>query len=292
MPEKLSSRVYRRNITLLLNTGIIHRELTIYEEDKMLLKSRVAIITGGSRGMGRAIAIRFAEEGCSSVIADVLDKEAAQTVKEVSRKGKKALYVCCDVTDSRQVKAMVDKAIGEFKKIDIMVNCAGIGRPPQLISDISEAEYDRVVAVNMKGIFLCLQEIAPHMKANNYGKIINIASLAGVVPAAFSVHYAAAKAGALHLSKCFALEMAKYNVCVNAILPGMIRTDMTADFAPPGIPDLDKFMGEMAKGIPLGREGTTDDIASAALFLASDQSSYITGDAISVGGGMPGRGVP
>jgi NAD(P)-dependent dehydrogenase (short-subunit alcohol dehydrogenase family) len=292
MPEKLSSRVYRRNITLLLNTGIIHRELTIYEEDKMLLKSRVAIITGGSRGMGRAIAIRFAEEGCSSVIADVLDKEAAQTVKEVSRKGKKALYVRCDVTDSRQVKAMVDKAIGEFKKIDIMVNCAGIGRPPQLISDISEAEYDRVVAVNMKGIFLCLQEIAPHMKANNYGKIINIASLAGVVPAAFSVHYAAAKAGALHLSKCFALEMAKYNVCVNAILPGMIRTDMTADFAPPGIPDLDKFMGEMAKGIPLGREGTTDDIASAALFLASDQSSYITGDAISVGGGMPGRGVP
>jgi 3-oxoacyl-[acyl-carrier protein] reductase len=258
----------------------------------MLLKDRVAIITGGSRGMGRAIAVRFAEEGCSSVIADVLDKEAEQTVKEINQKGKEAISVRCDVTDSRQVKAMVDRAIGRFKKIDIMVNCAGIGKPPQLINDISEEEYDQVVAVNMKGIFLCLQAIAPHMKANNYGKIVNIASLAGIVPAAFSIHYAAAKAGALHLSNCFALEMAKYNVCVNAILPGMIRTDMTADFAPPGIHDLDKFMGEMAKGIPLGREGTTDDIASAALFLASDQSSYITGGSISVGGGMPGRGVP
>ena len=258
----------------------------------MLLKDRIAIITGGSRGMGKAIALRFAEEGCSSVIADLLDKEAERTIKEASQKGREAIYVRCDVTDSSQVKAMVDKAIDKFSKVDIMVNCAGIGKSPKLIGDVSEEEYDQVVAVNMKGIFLCLQAIAPHMKANNYGKIINIASLAGIVPAPFSIHYAAAKAGALHLSNCFALEMAKYNVCVNAILPGMIRTDMTADFAPPGIPDLDKFMGEMAKGIPLGREGTTDDIASAALFLASDQSSYVTGDSISVGGGMPGRGAP
>ena len=258
----------------------------------MLLKDRVAIITGGSRGMGRAIALRFAEEGCSSVIADLLDKEAEQTVKEVTQKGKKAIYVRCDVTNSNQVKAMVDEAVKKFKKVDIMVNCAGIGKPPKQIGDITEAEYDQVVAVNMKGIFLCLQAIAPHMKKNNYGKIVNIASLAGVVPSAFSIHYAAAKAGALHLSNSFALEMAKYNVCVNAILPGMIRTDMTADFAPPNIPDLDAFMGEMAKGIPLQREGTTDDIASTALFLASDESSYITGDRICVGGGMPWRGVP
>ena len=188
----------------------------------MLLSDRVAIITGGSRGMGRAIALRFAEEGCGSVIADVLDKDAEQTVKEVSQKGREAIYVRCDVTDSDQVKAMVDKAVSKFKKVDIMVNCAGIGKPPKLIADVSEEEYDQVVAVNMKGIFLCLQAIAPHMKKNNYGKIVNIASLAGVVPAAFAIHYAAAKAGALHLSNCFALEMAKYNVCVNAILPGMI----------------------------------------------------------------------
>jgi 3-oxoacyl-[acyl-carrier protein] reductase len=183
------------------------------------------------------------------------------------------------------VKDMVAAAIREFGKVDIMVNCAGIGRPPMLIYDISEEEYDRVVDINMKGIFLCCQAIAPHMKENNYGKIINISSQAGISPSPFAVHYSAAKAGALHISNCVALELAKYNVCVNAILPGMIRTDMTADFAPPGIKDLDEFMGHLAKGIPLQREGTTDDIASAALFLASEESSYITGDRIRVGGG-------
>lgn len=258
----------------------------------MLLKDKAAIITGGARGMGRAIALRFAAEGCSSVIADVLDKEGVQTVDDVKQAGREAIYVRCDVTNSAKVKEMVAKAIMKFKKVDIMVNCAGIGKPPKLINDISEEEYDQVVGVNMKAIFLCLQAIAPHMKENNYGKIINIASLAGISPAPFAIHYAAAKAGAKHLSDCFALEMAKYNVTCNAILPGMIRTDMTADFAPPMIKDLDAFMGELAKGIPMGREGTVDDIAAAALFLASDESSYITGDSIRVGGGMPNRGAP
>ena len=258
----------------------------------MLLKDRVAIITGGARGMGRAIALRFAKEGCSSVIVDLLDKDGEKTVADIKKVGKDAIYVRCDVTSSAQVKDMVAKAIAKFKKIDIMANCAGIGKPPKLINDISEEEYDKVVAVNMKGIFLCLQAIAPHMKANKYGKIINIASLAGISPAPFSIHYAAAKAAAKHLSDCFALEVAKYNITCNAILPGMIRTDMTRDFAPPMIKDLDSFMGEMAKGIPLGREGTVDDIASAALFLASDESSYVTGDSIRVGGGMPNRAAP
>jgi 3-oxoacyl-[acyl-carrier protein] reductase len=258
----------------------------------MLLKDRVAIITGGARGMGRAIALRFASEGCSSVIADVLDKEGARTVAAVKQAGKDAIYVHCDVTSCAQVRDMVAKAIAQFKKVDIMVNCAGIGKPPKLINDISEEEYDQVIAVNMKGIFLCLQAIAPHMKENNYGKIINISSLAGISPAPTSIHYAAAKAGAKHLSNCFALEMARYNVCVNAILPGMIRTDMTRDFAPTTVKDLDAFMGELTKGIPLKREGTVEDIASAALFLASEESSYITGDSICIGGGMPSHAAP
>jgi 3-oxoacyl-[acyl-carrier protein] reductase len=255
----------------------------------MLLKDRVAIITGGARGMGRAIALRFAGEGCSSVIADLLDKDGENTVAAIKKAGKDAIYIRCDVTNSAQVNDMVAKAIARFKKIDIMVNCAGIGRPPRAINEITEEEYDKVVAVNMKGIFLCLQAIAPHMKTKNYGKIINIASIAGISPSSMSIHYAAAKAGAKHLSDCFALEMAKYHVTCNSILPGMIRTDMTRDFAPPEIKDLDGFMGELSKGIPLGREGTVDDIASAALFLASDESSYITSDSIRVGGGMPNR---
>jgi 3-oxoacyl-[acyl-carrier protein] reductase len=258
----------------------------------MLLKDRVAIITGGARGMGRAIALRFAKEGCSSVIADIRDQDGVRTVDDIKKAGQDAIYVRCDVTNSAKVREMVAKAIVKFKKVDIMVNCAGIGKPPKLINDISEEEYDQVVGVNMKGIFLCLQAIAPHMKQNNYGKIINISSLAGIAPAPYAIHYAAAKAAAKHLSECFALEVAKYNITCNAILPGMIRTDMTRDFAPPTIKDLDAFMGELAKGIPLGREGTVEDIAATALFLASDESSYITGDSIRVGGGMPNRGAP
>jgi 3-oxoacyl-[acyl-carrier protein] reductase len=253
----------------------------------MKLKDKTAIITGGSRGMGRAIALRFASEGCSSVIADVLDKDGEKTISDIKKAGKDAIYVHTDVTSSAQVNDMVAKAISKFKKIDIMINCAGIGKSPKLINEISEEEYDKVVAVNMKGTFLCLQAIAPHMKANKYGKIVNIASLAGISPMASSIHYAAAKAGAKHLSDCFALEVAPYNITCNTILPGMIRTDMTRDFAGPGVKDLDGLMKQMATGIPLGREGTVDDIASAALFLASDDSSYITVDSISVGGGMP-----
>jgi len=253
----------------------------------MLLQDRVAIITGGARGMGRAIAVKFAEEGCSSVIADVLDAEAQKTIEMVTQKGKKAMFVHCDVSNSKQVKEMVDKAIGEFKKVDIMVCCAGIGRPPRMINDITEEEYDQVVDINMKGIFLCCQAIAPHMKENNYGKVIIISSLAGISPSPASLHYSAAKAGALMISNDFAKEMARFKVNVNAILPGMIRTDMTADFAPPMVKDLDAFMTKMAEGIPLKREGTVDDIANAALFLASEMSSYITGDRLCVGGGMP-----
>jgi NAD(P)-dependent dehydrogenase (short-subunit alcohol dehydrogenase family) len=258
----------------------------------MQLKDRAAIITGGARGMGRAIALRFAKEGCSSVIADMRDQEGEKTVADIKQAGKDAIYVHCDVTSSASVKDMVNKAVAKFKKIDIMVNCAGIGRPPMVITDITEEEYDKVVAVNMKGIFLCLQAIFPHMKANNYGKIVNIASLAGISPTHISIHYAAAKAGAKYISECFALAAAKYHITCNAILPGMIRTDMTRDFAPPVIKDLDAFMNKLSEGIPLGREGTVEDIAAAALFLASDESSYITGDSIRVGGGMPGHAVP
>ena len=258
----------------------------------MLLEGKTALIFGGARGMGRAIALRFATEGCSSAIADILDNDGEKTVADIQKAGRDSIYINCDITSSTQVRAAVEKAVAKFKKVDIMVNTAGIGRPPTLINDISDEEYDKVVAVNMKGIFLGCQAIAPHMKANNYGKVINIASLAGIVPAPFSIHYAAAKAGALHISTCFALEMSKYNVTVNTILPGMVRTDKTRDFAPPVIEDLDDFMGKLAEGIPLKREGTVDDIASAAVFLASDESSYITADRICVGGGMPNRGAP
>jgi len=257
----------------------------------MLLKGQAAIITGGARGMGRAIALRFAAEGASSCIADVRDKEGEETVKMVKDTGVDCIYVHTDVTSSASVDEMVTKAIAKYGKIDIMANCAGIGRPPMLINDISDEDYDKVIDVNMKGIFLCCRAIAPHMKKNKYGKIINISSLAGISPSPMSIHYGAAKAGALFLSKCFALEVARDNITCNAILPGMIRTDMTADFAPPNIEDLDAFMNKLAEGIPMKREGTVEDIAKTALYFASDLSSYVTGSALEVGGGMPNHGL-
>jgi 3-oxoacyl-[acyl-carrier protein] reductase len=251
----------------------------------MLLADKVAIITGGARGMGGGIALRFAEEGCSAVIADVLDAEAKRTVEDIRKKGRDAIFVRCDVSDRHQVKDMVSRAISKFKKVDILVNSAGIGTPPRTLEDTSEEEWDRVVDINMKGTFLCCQAIAPHMKENNSGNIINIVSLAALGGGAMSIHYAASKAGALSVSRCVASALAPYNIRVNAILPGMIRTDMSAVFAGPEVKDVDAFYAKMAKGVALGRIGTTDDIASAALFLASEQSSYITGDSISLGGG-------
>jgi len=255
----------------------------------MLLANRTAIITGGASGMGRGIALRFAEEGCSSVVVDIQDKEAKKTVEMVSRKGREGLAVHCDVSNSKEVKEMVAQAIKKFGKIDIMVNCAGLGTKPRLFLDITEEEYDKVVAINMKSIFLCCQAIAPHMIANKYGKIINISSIAAISYGAISMHYSAAKAGAFALSTNVALDLAKHNICVNTLLPGMIRTAMTRVFAPDSVKDLDAFMSKMAEGIPLKREGTVDDIASAALFFASDLSSYITADRLCVGGGNPWR---
>ena len=144
----------------------------------MLLSNRVAIITGGARGIGRGIALKFAEEGCSIVIADVLVKEAGKIVEEISQKGGKAIFAQCDVSKSRQVNDMMDQTINRFGKVDILVNNAGIGAGIKSISDISEEEWDRLLGINLKGAFLCCKAVVPHMKEKRYGKIINISSCA------------------------------------------------------------------------------------------------------------------
>jgi NAD(P)-dependent dehydrogenase (short-subunit alcohol dehydrogenase family) len=252
----------------------------------MLLADRTAIITGGARGMGGAIALKFADEGCSSVIVDILDREGTKTAEEVKKKGRDALFIHCDVSDSRQVKDMVAQAIGKFKKIDIMVNCAGIGTKPTPLEETTEEEWDRVMDVNCKGTFLCIQAIAPHMKENNYGKIINIVSVAAFESGAVNFHYHASKAAQLSVSRSAAAALAPYNVCVNVIHPGMVLTDMSAVFSGPDVKDVVAHQTGMAqRSVPLRRMGTTEDIAKAALFLASEESSYITGDSICVSGG-------
>jgi cyclopentanol dehydrogenase len=252
----------------------------------MLLKDKVAIIAGGARGMGGAIALKFADEGCSSVIADVLDQPGAKTVEEVKNKGRDAVYIHCDVSDSRQVNDMVNQTVTRFKKIDIMVITAGIGTNPTPLEDITDEKWDRVMDVNCKGTFLSIQAIAPHMKQNRSGNIICIVSVAGTVGSPMNWHYHASKAAQLSVARCAAALLAPFDVRVNVIHPGMILTDMSAVFSGPGVKDVVAHQTGMARrGIPLRRIGTTEDIARAALFLASEESSYITGDSIFVSGG-------
>jgi NAD(P)-dependent dehydrogenase (short-subunit alcohol dehydrogenase family) len=255
----------------------------------MLLKDRVAIITGGARGIGRGIALKFADEGCSVAIADINMNEANVTLAELSKKGKEALAIQCDVSDRQQVHAMVDKIIKKFGKIDILINDAGIHPAQYSLVDLPEKEWDRVLAVDLKGEFLCCQAVVPHMMKRKYGKIINISSLSASHPPHPSVHYSAAKAGVLGLTYDLALELASFNICVNAIQPGAIPTPLW-EGSLASVADKNAFFADLAKEtIPLQRTGTPEDIAGAALFLASDLSAYVTGVSLLVTGGQPLR---
>jgi NAD(P)-dependent dehydrogenase (short-subunit alcohol dehydrogenase family) len=231
--------------------------------------------------------MRFADEGSAVVIADVLTREGKKTAGELAGKGKKALFIECDVSKSSRVGGMVDETLRQFKKIDILVNNAGIGPLPRSIAAVTEEEWDRVMAVNLKGVFLCSRAVIPSMKRNGFGRIINISSMAAIAPPAPNCHYSAAKAGILGFTRDLALELAPFNICVNAILPGAIRTDMFDSIIPSGV-DREAFYAEMGKVFaPMQRMGTPADIAGAALFLASEMSGYVTGDRLLVGGGSP-----
>lgn len=183
---------------------------------------------------------------------------------------------------------MVGQVISKFGRVDILVNNAGIAKSVKPVTDITSEEWDKVLTINLKGVFLCCKAVVPHMKEKGYGKIINISSLGAIFPVQGIHHYTAAKAGVLGLTLTLALELAPFNICVNAILPGPIRTDMLDALIPPGIDDKDGFFTKIGKIMtPMQRMGTPEDIAGAALFLGSDLSGYVTGDRIIVGGGLP-----
>lgn len=252
----------------------------------MLLSNKVAIITGGARGIGKGIALKFAEEGCSVVITDVIAKEAQKTMEELSALGCDGLFIECDVSNSSQVQNMVNQVIGKYGKIDILVNNAGTGAVPKPIADVSEEEWDKTLAVNLKGVFLCCKAIEPHMKEKKYGKIVNISSLAAISPLS-PVSYTASKGGMVTFTIDIAMELAPFNICANTILPGIIRTEMVDMFVAPG-ENLDEYYDKLARElIPMRRVGTPQDIAGTALFLASELSSYVTAATIIVGGGSP-----
>lgn len=254
----------------------------------MLLADRVAIITGAAKGMGRAIALKFVEEGCSVSLADISTEEANDTLNEVTKKGGKGIALPCDVTNSKQVSEVVDKTLSEFGKVDILINAAG-GMPPNSpIEEMSEEEWNRIFDLNMKGVFLFSKFVIPHMKEKGYGKIVNISSIGAINPPAHEASYNSAKAAIIGLTYDLARELAPFNIFVNAILPGPIRTafydHMIGSFTDK---EKDDFFANIGKKVPLQRIGTPEDIAGSTLFLASELSSYVTGETLLVSGGLP-----
>jgi len=256
----------------------------------MLLENRVAIVTGGAKGIGRGIALKFAAEGCDVVVNARHIEGAREVAAEIKALGRRALAIKADVSRSDDVAEMVARTVKEFGKIDILVNNAGgTGLAKDSgIEDTSEEDWDRIVDINLKGQFLCCRAVVPYMKKNQYGKIINVSSMGAIQPPAPIVHYHAAKGGVLSMTRNLAFELAPFNITVNAILPGPIKSDFFTEM----LGSMSKKEGEaffkmLGKKVPMGRMGTPEEVAGVALFLASELSSYVTGDAINCGGGLP-----
>ena len=243
------------------------------------LDGKIALVTGASRGIGRAIAIAFAKEGATVAINYAGNHEKAENVvREIKDLGKEAISIQGDVTNADSVAAMVKTVTEEFGKIDILVNNAGITRD-NLLMRMKEEDWDSVINTNLKGVFLCTKAVSRQMMKQRQGRIVNISSVVGVSGNAGQANYTAAKSGVIGLTKTSAKELAARGITVNAIAPGFIETDMTSM--------LTEDVGEqMLKQIPLGRFGSPDDVAQTAAFLASEEAAYITGQTIHVDGGM------
>ncbi len=245
----------------------------------MTLAGKVALVTGGSRGIGRAIAVTLAKHGADVAINYAGNTAAAEAVKaEIEAMGRKALLCQCSVADSEAVASMVKNVVKELGRLDILVNNAGITRDG-LIMRMKDDDWDAVLATNLKGVFNCSKAVMRPMMKQKGGKIVNMASVVGEMGNAGQANYAAAKAGVIGLTKSLAKEVASREITVNAVAPGFIATDMTSVLT-------DEQKTEMEKTIPLGRQGLPQDVANAVLFLVSEDAAYITGQVLNVDGGM------
>jgi len=244
----------------------------------MKLKDRVAIVTGGARGIGKAIALTFVREGAKVALVDV-DKERLETLKNgIEKKRGDIVNISCDITKSSEVKEMVSQVQRSLGRIDILVNNAGIIRRGT-IETVTEEDWDRVIEVNLKGTFNCCKAVVDIMKQQGYGKIINVSSIAGKMGDITSAPgYGPSKAGVDALTKTLARQLAPYGINVNAVSPHAIETEMSAQWS-------EERRREIIASIPLGRLGKPEDVAEAVLFLASDAASFITGEILDVNGG-------
>lgn len=245
---------------------------------KKLLENKVAVVTGAARGIGRTIALRFGSEGAAVACCDMVEANNKAVADEVQALGVKSAAYTVNVTDADQVARTAEKILADFDHVDILVNNAGVTRD-QLLLRMTEQEWDTVLDINLKGTFLCSKAFVRSMMKQRGGRIINIASIIGLTGNAGQANYAASKAGVIGFTKTLAREFASRGITANAVAPGFIETDMTA------------ALGEQAREtlksrIALNRLGSADDVANVCLFLASDLASYVTGQVISVDGGL------
>jgi len=250
----------------------------------MKLENKVAIVTGGAMGIGKGIAKVFLQEGASVVIADVNRKVGEETAAELKKDGRGPVFIECDVADEKAIKRMVEGTVERFKALHVLVNNAGIG-VYKTVLDTSTEEWDRCLAVNLRGVFLCSKYAIPHIKAAGGGAIVNVASVHSYQNVGGTAPYAASKGGVVTLTRVMAIDYGKDRIRVNAICPGWIYTPLIQGiFA--GDPDPEKAKAAVERRQVLGRLGTAEEVGQAAAFLASDESSYITGASLMVDNGM------
>lgn len=241
--------------------------------------NKVAIVTGAAKGIGRAIALRLAEDGMNIAINyRSNDMEANNLVDEINKLGVRAIAIKADISDFAQAEGLIKDTLKVFGRIDVIVNNAGVTKDSLLLR-MTEESFDSVIEINLKGTFNCIKHVTPVMLKQKKGKIINISSVVGITGNAGQVNYSASKAGVIAMTKSLAKEVGSRGICVNAVAPGFIQTDMTAKLSL-------KAVEELSKAIALKRLGLPEDVAKAVSFLASDDSDYITGQVLCVDGGM------